>query len=78
MLWTGLFLGIAHLVIFVAFLLRSVQSKISLNEVKSMKLKTPFGDTFLDIKLNSNRIRRVSQIDDVDELRDYIERITAR
>jgi len=75
LLWTGLFIGIAHFGIFVAFLLRSVQNEISLKDVKSMKLKSPFGDVNLDIKLNNNRIRRVSQVENEDELQEYLDKI---
>ncbi|MEI7828429.1 MAG: hypothetical protein WCI31_01595 [Prolixibacteraceae bacterium] len=78
LLWTGLFIGIAHFGIFVAFLFRSVQSEVALKDVKSMKLKSPFGDVFLDIKLNNNRIRRVSQVENEDELQGFIDKISVR
>jgi hypothetical protein len=71
-LWTGLFLSVVNFVIFVGFLLRSVRSEINLREVKSMKLKENFGNDFLDIKLQSNRIRRVNQISIAQDLREYL------
>jgi len=73
LLWTGLFIGIGHLIIFVFTLLRSVQNEISLNEVKSLKVKQRFNNIFLDIRLKNNRLRRVSQIEDSMELKKYIE-----
>lgn len=73
LLWAGLFIGISHLIIFIAFLFRSVQSEINKKEVKSMKLKERFGNDFLDIKLNYYRIRRVNQIDKTRELQEYID-----
>ena len=74
LLWTGSFIGIAHLIIFIFTLLRSVQSKISLNDVKSIKVKQRFNNNFLDIRLKNNRLRRVSQIEDTEELKEYIEK----
>jgi len=76
-LWTGLFIGIAHFVIFVVYLFRSVKSEISMNDVKSMKLKSRNGNNFLDIKLNSGRIRRIIQIEDRDELQVYLDKKSA-
>src|SRR5665647_1890247 len=78
LLWTGLFIAIGHFVVFVGFLFRSVQSEISMNEVKSMKLKSRFGNEFLNIKLNNGKVRRVTQIEDTDELQEYLDKISAR
>lgn len=73
LLWTGLFIGLAHLWIFVSFLLRVVESEISVNDIKSLKLKAPFGNNNLDIKLKNGRTRRVSQVYATKEFRDYID-----
>ena len=78
LLWTGLFIGIAHFLLFVVYLFRSVKSEISMNDVKSMKLKSRNGNNFLDIKLNSGRVRRIIQIEDRDELQVYLDKISAR
>lgn len=64
-----IFLGIPLLTI---LLLRSVRSEISLNNVKSMKIKQRFSIKFLDIKLVNNRLRRVSDIQNSEELEKYI------
>jgi len=53
-------------------LLRSAKSEISLNDVKSIKVKQRFNNSFLDIKLKNNRLRRVNQIEDSEELEEYI------
>jgi hypothetical protein len=77
-LWTGLLIGIGHFVIFVKYLFISVKSEISINEVKTMKVKSRNGNNFLDIKLNSGLVRRIIQIEDRDELQRYIDKISAR
>jgi hypothetical protein len=78
LLWTGLLIGIGHFVVFIAFLFRSVKSEITMDEVKSMKFKSRFNNDFLDIKLSSGRVRRVSQVDDTAELKEYLDRISAK
>ncbi len=76
LLWTGLLIGIGHLVIFILNLFKSVQSEIALNEVKSMKIKKRAANVFLDIKLNNHRTRRVTEIFNPDRLGDYIEKFS--
>lgn len=73
LLWTGLFIGIAHLVVCISALFRTVEPKISFDDIKSIKVKRRFGDKHLDIRLKNNRLRRVSHIDDSEELNRYIE-----
>ena len=73
LLWTGLLIGIGHGIVVVGTLLRSVKCEIDLKEVKSIKVKHWFNNEFLDIKLKNNRIRRVSQIEKMGELKEYIE-----
>ena len=54
-------------------LLRSVKSEISLNDVKSMRIKQGlFSNYFLDIKLVNNRLRRVINVKNAKELEKYI------
>jgi len=78
LLWTGLFIGIGHFIVFIGFLFRSVKSEITMEEVKSMKFKSRFNNDFLDIKLKSGRVRRVSQVDDTEELQEYLDKISAK
>jgi len=70
--WLGLIFILIGIPVFILLLLRSVRSEISLNEVKSMRIKQRFGTNFLDIKLVNNRLRRVSNIDDAEELEKFI------
>ncbi|MFC3811113.1 hypothetical protein [Lacihabitans lacunae] len=72
LLWTGLIIGLGHLFIFVLTLFRTVQSEISLNDVKSVTARQRFKNKFLDIKLKNNRLRRVIRVDN-SELIKYIE-----
>jgi hypothetical protein len=73
LLWTGLLIGIGHLLIIVISLLRTTKSEISLNEVKSIKVKQCFRNKYLHIKLKTNRLRRIIWIDNSEELLKYIE-----
>lgn len=72
LLWTGLFIGTAHLIIFILNLLRSNQSEINLDDIKSVKVKKRFNNEFLDIRLKNNRLRRVSGIENIRQLEEYI------
>jgi hypothetical protein len=72
LLWTGLFIGMANFVIFILNLIRSNQSEILFDDIKSIKVKRIFGNEFLDIKLKNNRLRRVSGIEDSIKLEEYI------
>lgn len=72
LLWTGLFIGIANFVIIILNLIRSNQSEILFDDIKSIKVKRIFGNEFLDIKLKNNRLKRVSGIEDSIKLEEYI------
>lgn len=67
-----IFLGVLNLLLLVANLLRSSKSIILVDEVKSLRVKQRLNNKFLDIKLNDHRLRRVSQIEDIEELEEYI------
>jgi hypothetical protein len=74
LLWTGLIIGVAHFVIFIMLLFRSTKNEIHKNEISSIKFNKRFGNTFLDIKLKSGRIRRISKIGDISqELNNFME-----
>lgn len=71
--WYGLIVGLLGILVLILWLLRSVRSEISLDEVKSMKVKQRNRNKFLDIKLKNNRLRRVIRVDNSEELQEYIE-----
>jgi hypothetical protein len=47
-----------------------------LKEVKAMKIKKRAGNEFLDIILNNNRTRRVTEIFNPDRLKEYIGKVS--
>lgn len=67
-------LGVINLLVFVVILRRSTVNMIMLNDVKSIKLKQRFSNTFLDIKLKNNRVRRVIQFYEPEELKAFIQK----
>jgi len=71
--WYGLIIGLVGILTLILWLLRSVRSEISLDEVKSMKVRHRNGNKFLDINLKNNRLRRVIRVDNETELKKYIE-----
>jgi hypothetical protein len=71
--WFGLIVGSVGILVLVIWLLRSVRSEIPLIEVKSLKLNQRFNNEFLDINLKNNRLRRVSQVENIEELDKFIE-----
>ena len=72
LLWTGLFIGIAHFLLLITFLIRTAKREIAINEIKSVKTGQKFENKFLDIRLKNNRLRRIIRVDNLDELDDYI------
>ncbi len=73
LLWSGLLIGIGHLILFFLFLFRSTKDKIPKDEIVAIHLKQKLGNKFLEINLKGNKKRIVRHIDSVyDELNDYI------
>lgn len=72
LLWTGLFIGIVNLIIFIVTLLQTIKSEIPYDDVKSIKLHQRFGSKCLIIRLRNNRFRRVSGIENAEEIEEYI------
>ena len=71
--WYGLIIGLVGILTLILWLLRSVRSEISLDEVKSIKVRQRNGNNFLDINLKNNRLRRVIRVENETELKEYIE-----
>ena len=72
-LWFGLLICLLNILVLIPWLLRSVRSQITLDEVKSMNVRQRSGNKFLDINLKNNRLRRVIRVDNSDELNQYID-----
>lgn len=71
LLWLAI-IGILHFVILIPNLLRSNQSEILFDNIKSLKFNLRFGRGFLDIKLKNNRLRRVIGIENSQEIEEYV------
>ena len=72
-LWSGLFIGIAHLIILIFTIFRTSKNTIENKDIKKIVLKNRFGNSFLDIKLKNNKTRRVNLLDEVpDELKNLV------
>lgn len=73
MLWCGLFIGIAHLIILIFIIFRTSKNTIENKDIKTIVLKNRFGNSFLDIKLKNNKTRRVNLLDNIpDELKNLV------
>ena len=71
--WVEFTFILVGILILTILLLRSVKSEISLNDVKSMKIKQGiYSNNFLDIKLVNNRLRRVINVKNAKELEKFI------
>ena len=71
--WVEFIYILLGILILTILLLRSVKSDISLNDVKSMRIKQGiFCNNFLDIKLVNNRVRRVINVKKAKELGKFI------
>lgn len=68
----GCLLEINHFMIFILNLLRSNQSEILFDNIKSIKVKQRFSNKFLNIRLKNNRVRRVMGVDNSEELEEFI------
>lgn len=75
LLWTGLFIGIAYFVVFLLTLRQAVESEISMDDIKSLKIIQKSGNENLDIKLKNSKLRPVVLADNETELEEYIETI---
>lgn len=67
-------LGLINLLVFVIILLRSTSNMIMQCDVKSIKVKQRLNNTFLEIKLKNNRVRRVIQFVEPEELKMFIQK----
>jgi hypothetical protein len=68
----SLLIGILYFLSYIFTLLRSTECEIPLDRIKSIKVKRRLSSAFLDIRLNNNKLRRVIQVEDDDELAEYI------
>jgi hypothetical protein len=60
------------LILFVTTLFRSTKNSIELHDIKSIKLKKRLNNYFLKIRLKDNRFRFVGEIEEPDEINEFI------
>jgi len=72
-LWTGFLITITYIVIFVLRLSHSSEKELSLEDIKSIRVREVLNNTFLDIKLKNRKIRRVLGFEHSKELDEYIQ-----
>lgn len=65
--WTGLFIGVAHFVLFVLTLFQTPRSEIAWKEIQSVKVARPFRNKYLSIRLRNGRARIVHPIAGTEE-----------
>jgi hypothetical protein len=72
-LWTGFLITITYIVIFVLRLSHSSEKELSLEDIKSIRVREVLNNTFLDIKLKNRKIRRALGFEHSKELDEYIQ-----
>ncbi len=55
--WTGLFIGVAHFILFVLTLLQIPRNEIAWQEIQSVKVARPFRYKYISIRLRNGRSR---------------------
>lgn len=76
LLWNGIIVGTAAIILIVTALLVNVQSEINLNEVTSMKIKRFLNREYLIIKVANKRNRQVVGIFNAERLEEFIKTIS--
>lgn len=74
--WAGLFIGIAHFVLFVLTLFQSPRNEIVWEEIQSVKVARPFRNKYISIRLRNGLSRIVHPIAGTEE--EICGQITAR
>lgn len=68
-----LFVVLTNLIMLPFYLRLTYPEVVNLDEVKSIRLKSGFGNPFLNIKLKNGQIRRIAGLDrDLSSVRAYI------
>ncbi len=72
LLWTGIFIGVAHLILLIVNLLRSNANEILYSEITSIKITRRSKNKFLDLRLKNNRLRRVNGVENLKDIEEYL------
>lgn len=65
--WAGLFIGVAHFVLFVLTLFQTPRNEIVWEEIQSVKVARPFLNKYVSFRLRNGRARIVHPIDGAEE-----------
>lgn len=71
-LWTGLIIGISHLVVLVSTLLKTDKKELLFSEITLIKERKRF-NRFIDIRLKNNRVRRIMPLDNSNDIFEKLE-----
>jgi hypothetical protein len=73
LLWTGLIIGVGHLIVLVLTLIRTDKKDLSFAEIKSIKETKYFNSRYIDLRLKNNKVRRIRPDDNLKEILEYLE-----
>lgn len=65
--WTGLFIGVAHFILFVLTLFQTPRNEIAWQEIQSVKVARPIRNKYISIRLRNGRARIVHPIAGTEE-----------
>jgi hypothetical protein len=60
--WTGLFIGVAHFILFVLTLFQTPRNEIAWEEIQSVKVAHPFRNKYISVRLRNGRSRIVQPL----------------
>jgi hypothetical protein len=60
--WTGLFIGVAHFILFVLTLFQTPRNEIAWQEIQSVKVARPFRNKYISVRLRNGRSRIVQPL----------------
>ena len=73
LLWTGLIIGIGHIVVLALTLIKTAKNELLFSEIKSIKEKKFFSSRFINIRLKNNKLRRIIPQDNLKEIIENLE-----
>lgn len=70
--WMDLFTCVLSILAICLLMFQTAKSVLHKNEIKSLEIRKRLGNKFLDIKLLNKKTRRVTNLDNIEELEQYI------
>ncbi|MDY0104961.1 MAG: hypothetical protein RBS07_18660 [Lentimicrobium sp.] len=75
LLWTGLIIGIGHIVVFTLTLIKTDKKELLFSEIKSIKEKKIFNSRYIDIRLKNNKVRQLIPQDNFKDILELLKRV---